>query len=249
MPNIEWRPVQIFEEVPATTPPPPPACAPTRSPPGTSTTGCRARSDSDAQREQDSPGRQRRKKVPRPAANAQPARQAATDAPDASPPQAAAAQNARAAGPAPAEAEEEDDRRRQAAAADKPVAAQQVHSWIMEALDRCGLERVRGVEKDPRSVHEVRLPERLRQQGSKLTGRWYVRSKVQPTPQPAAAVPKDFQMKATLDQESYDRMMALAIEYNLFQRARGNLRCAAGSHIHVRGCAEHDTCRDTKNIC
>ena len=93
----------------------------------------------------------------------------------------------------------------------------------MDALGSFGLERVRGVAKEASkcSEGEVRLPERLRQEGSKLVGRWLVRSQVN-APQPPAALPsKDFQMKATLDQQSYERMVALAVEYNLCSRTRG----------------------------
>lgn len=94
----------------------------------------------------------------------------------------------------------------------------ELHPWIAAALTNNGLEQVRGVADRTCSEREVRLPERLRQKGSALVGKWFVRTKISPS---TAAVPKkDFQMKATLDDEGFARMMSLASEYDLF--VRGN---------------------------
>ena len=139
-------------------------------------------------RQQDSPGRKRRKKANRQAAPEDPANHQHQD--EASPQQ-------------PAGAGRQQQPEGEQAAQQRSVAPQQMHAWIMEAMERHGLEQRRAVATASSNPHDMRLPERLRQAGSKLVGQSFVRSKVCPhEAQPAAAAPlkADFQMKATLDE-------------------------------------------------
>ena len=116
------------------------------------------------------------------------------------------------------DAEDEQQPELRQSAAQRSVAPEQMHAWIMEAMDRHGLELRRAVATTSSNQQDIRVPERLRQAGSKLVGRTFVRSKVCPHSAAAAPLKADFQMKATLDEGSYLRMHNLAVEYNLFTR-------------------------------
>ena len=97
-------------------------------------------------------------------------------------------------------------------------------------MERHGLEQARAVGAASSDAHDVRLPERLRQPGSRLLGRAFVRSKVSPQAT-AVPAPKDFQMKATLDEAGYQRMYQLAVEYGLLTRGTEG-DCSPGSSMH-----------------
>ena len=223
----EWMPSQIFEGGRPYTPP----TAPTRPANSHQQAGSAAPPSPEHVNEPDSPGRQRKKR------KAAAGTQAGPDATrgGTAPPVNADAGPAPGGSPPQSNSDTPPQPQRQAAA-DHTPAAQQIHPWILEGLQKCGLERVRGVDEKSKSTSEVRLPERLRQPGSKLVGRWFVRSKVHPQ-QPPAPKPKDFQMKATLDQDGYERMLAFATEYGLLQRK--GIGAGPGSACRHAACRRH----------
>ena len=116
----------------------------------------------------------------------------------------------------------------------------ELHSWLTNLLDRHGFDVKRAVAGDKAMVDgDCRLPERLRQKGSRLVGKRYVtqRAQVSPTVTPPQPMPKNAMTKHLLDAEGYNRMHALAVDYGALSRGSSTSEGVAAPGVLTSACA------------